>query len=91
MTTDRLSRRDLLGTTAGSFAALAALPAMTTLLPGGANASAVHRCIVNHQNLAQNLKTLMEDPNVSAREAAMAHRTCRCIHCDVAIAPMMAD
>ncbi len=91
MITTRLSRRDLLGTTAGGLAAIAALPAMATFHAGGANASAAHRCIVTHQQLAQELRTLFDDPDVSSAEAAYAQKTCRCSYCNVSITAMNSD
>ncbi len=91
MYTKTLSRRDLLGTTARGVAALAALSGSTALSNQIASAAGLDRCIANHQQLAENLKTLIDDPSVGDWEAAFAQKTCRCIHCDVAIGPMLAN
>ena len=84
-----LNRRELLGTTARGMAALAALSGSAALSSQFVSPAGAETCIANHQQLAQNLKTLIDDPNVGEAEAAFAQRTCRCIHCDVAIAPML--
>lgn len=86
-----LSRRELLGTTARGVAALAALSGSAALSSQLASAAGADTCIANHQQLAQNLKTLIEDPSVGEAESAFAQKTCRCIHCDVAIAPMLTN
>lgn len=89
MYTNTLSRRELLGTTARGVAAFATLSASAALSSKLALATGAETCIANHKQLAQNLRTLMDDPSVGEVEAAHAQKTCRCIHCDVAIAPML--
>jgi len=91
MYTNTLSRRELLGTTARGVAALAALSGSAALSSQIATAASASPCIANHQQLAQNLRTLIDDPSVGDVEAAFAQKTCRCIHCDVAIAPMLSS
>ena len=83
MTTHMLNRRDLLGTTAKALGAFAAFGGTVSILPNSAGAK---DCIANHRKLAQNLKELVLDPAVSQAEKDFAIKTCRCTHCDVAIA-----
>ena len=89
MTTHTLNRRDLLGTTASGLAALAALSGTAAFAPTVAGTTNRSQCIANHQQLSQNLQALVQDPAVSAGETAYALKTCRCVHCDVAITPMV--
>lgn len=89
MTTHTFTRRDLLGTTAKGLAALTALSGGAIFATSRAGAAKANACIANHQHLAQNLKVLTLSPDVGEREKAMALKTCRCVHCDVAISPML--
>ncbi|MEM8688199.1 MAG: hypothetical protein AAGF81_12765 [Pseudomonadota bacterium] len=89
MTTPILNRRDLLGTTATGVAALTALSGRAAVTPALAAISGPSGCIANHTQLAQNLTALVLDPAVGAREKAHALKTCRCVHCDVAIGPLV--
>ncbi len=89
MTTHMLNRRDLLGTAAKGLAAFTALSGTAGLSAITANSTEAEECIVKHHQLAQNLKTLTLDPGVGETEKSLALKTCRCIHCDVAISPML--
>ena len=54
-----LNRRELLGTTARGMAALAALTGSAALSSQYVSPASAETCIANHQQLAQNLKTLI--------------------------------
>ena len=88
MTTHMLNRRDLLGTTAKGLAAFTAFSGGAVFAAGFAADAHASTCVVNHGQLARNLKTLTLDPTVGEIEKAHAVKTCRCLHCDVAISPM---
>ncbi len=89
MTTYSINRRDLLGTTATGLAALAALSGMPGSASAFTGAFRPARCIANHTQLAENLAALVADPSISDHEKAHALKTCRCVHCDVAVAPLV--
>lgn len=89
MTTYSLTRRDLLGTTATGLAALTALSSLPAATSAFAGTSGASICIANHTQLAENLTALIAHSSVSDQEKAHALKTCRCVHCDVAIAPLV--
>ena len=89
MTTNMLNRRDLLGTSAKGLAAFAALAGIASFGSPRAEAANASTCIANHQQLAQKLKGLLQDHTASHAERSQALKTCRCVHCDVAIGPML--
>ncbi|MCP5080372.1 MAG: hypothetical protein GY948_01610 [Alphaproteobacteria bacterium] len=89
MTTHTLNRRDLLGTAAKGLAAFTALSSGTVFATSLAGAAEANVCIANHRQLADNLRVLTLTADVGETEKAIALKTCRCIHCDVAISPML--
>ena len=89
MTTYTLNRRGFLGTSANAMAAVAAFSGMATAGTSRADATQADVCIANHRQLAQNLKAFLQDGTASQSERAFALKTCHCVHCNVAIAPML--
>ncbi len=89
MTTHKLNRRDLLGTTATGMVALTAFTGVPGIASAFTGSSGPTKCIANHTQLARNLTELVASPAVSEREKAHALKTCRCVHCDVAITPVV--